>query len=139
MHKRPLVLPTLTLLTLSITSHFALAEINKGKVPIVTPECSDIAVCKHQGIFTNPFEEPLVTGEFLDQNNTNITNPLNNYPDNGKCEENEDGVLKCKPAAGSLALRKSLTLKLKHLSKLLNKIDRVLTITLLPCYQMVVY
>ncbi|TKB03450.1 DUF1929 domain-containing protein [Alteromonas portus] len=104
MHKRPLVLPTLTLLTLSITSHFALADRNKGKVPIVTPECSDIAVCKQQGIFTNPFEEPLVTGEFPDQNNTNITNPLNNYPDNGKCEENEDGVLKCKPAAGSLAL-----------------------------------
>ncbi|GMM71764.1 hypothetical protein MTsDn5_17160 [Alteromonas gracilis] len=104
MHKRPLLVPTLTLLTLSITSHFALADRNKGKVPIVTPECSNIAVCKQQGIFTDPFEEPLVTGEFPDQDNTNITNPLNNYPDNGKCEENEDGVLKCKPAAGSLAL-----------------------------------
>ena len=66
MYKRPLVLPTLTLLTLSITSHFALADRNKGKVPIVTPECSDIALCKQQGIFTNPFEEPLVTGEFPD-------------------------------------------------------------------------
>lgn len=104
MHKRPLLVPTLTLLTLSITSHFALADRNKGKVPIVTPECSNMAVCKQQGIFTDPFEEPLVTGEFPDQDNTNITNPLNNYPDNGKCEENEDGVLKCKPAAGSLAL-----------------------------------
>jgi len=44
MHKRPLLVPTLTLLTLSITSHFALADRNKGKVPIVTPECSNIAV-----------------------------------------------------------------------------------------------
>lgn len=70
----------------------------------MTPQCADIESCKTKGIFTHPFEEPLVSGEFPDQNNTNITNPLNNYPDNGKCEENEDGVLKCKPAAGSLAL-----------------------------------
>ncbi|QDG35668.1 DUF1929 domain-containing protein [Alteromonas mediterranea] len=104
MQKRPLFLPTLTLLSLSIASQFAIADRNKGKVPIATPECSDIEVCKQQGAFTDPFEEPLVSGEFPDQNNTNITNPINNYPDNGKCEENEDGVLKCKPAAGSLAL-----------------------------------
>ncbi|AGP78759.1 kelch domain-containing protein [Alteromonas mediterranea 615] len=104
MQKRPLFLPTLTLLSLSIASQFAIADRNKGKVPIVTPECSNIEVCKQKGVFTDPFEEPLVSGEFPDQNNTNITNPINNYPDNGKCEENEDGVLKCKPAAGSLAL-----------------------------------
>ena len=104
MQKRPLFLPTLTLLSLSIASQFAIADRNKGKVPIVTPECSNIEVCKQKGVFTDPFEEPLVSGEFPDQNNTNITNPINNYPDNRKCEENEDGVLKCKPAAGSLAL-----------------------------------
>jgi hypothetical protein len=56
------------------------------------------------GGFTQPFEEPLVTGEFPDQDNTTLANPLNEYPDNGKCEENADGVLKCKPAAGSVAL-----------------------------------
>ena len=104
MKTRPSLVPALTLLSLSITSHFALADRNKGKVPIVTPECVSEQICKQKGVFTNPFEEPLVTGEFADQNNTNIKNPLNNYPDNGKCEENDEGVLKCKPAAGSLAL-----------------------------------
>ncbi len=80
MQKRPLFLPTLTLLSLSIASQFAIADRNKGKVPIVTPECSNIEVCKQKGVFTDPFEEPLVSGEFPDQNNTNITNPINNYP-----------------------------------------------------------
>ena len=104
MKQRPLYLPVLTLLSLSIVSHFASADRNKGQVPIVTPECASTEACKTNGLFSKPFEEPLVTGEFPDQNNTNIKNPLNNYPDNGKCEEKEDGVLKCKPAAGSLAL-----------------------------------
>lgn len=58
MYKRPLVLPTLTLLTLSITSHFALADRNKGKVPIVTPECSDIAVCKQQAYLQLQMHQP---------------------------------------------------------------------------------
>ena len=104
MKQRPSYLPVLTLLSLSIVSHFASADRNKGQVPIYTPECASTEACKTNGLFSKPFEEPLVTGEFPDQDNTNITNPLNNYPDNGKCEENAEGVLKCKPAAGSLAV-----------------------------------
>lgn len=104
MKQRPSYLPVLTLLSLSIVSHFASADRNKGQVPIFTPECASTEACKTNGLFSKPFEEPLVTGEFPDQDNTNIKNPLNNYPDNGKCEENAEGVLKCKPAAGSLAV-----------------------------------
>ena len=100
MKQRPSFLPALTLISLSIVSHFANADRNKGQVLIVTPECANAEACKTNGLFSKPFEEPLLTGGFPDQDNTNITSPLNNYPDNGKCEKNEDGVLKCKPAAG---------------------------------------
>ncbi|MFT5636905.1 MAG: hypothetical protein ACI89T_002374, partial [Cognaticolwellia sp.] len=106
MKKRSAFVPVITLLTLSICSHLAMAERNKGAVPISDPICESEALCKQNGAFTLPFEEPLITGEFSDQDNTNIANPINNYPDNGKCEENADGVLKCKPAAGSVALLK---------------------------------
>lgn len=80
------------------------AKRNKGAVAISDPQCDSEEICRQQGAFSLPFEEPLVTGEFPDQDNTTLTNPLNEYPDNGKCETNEDGVLKCKPAAGSVAL-----------------------------------
>ncbi|MFQ3207540.1 MAG: hypothetical protein ACI9IT_001698 [Glaciecola sp.] len=106
MKKRTVFMPIMTLLSLSICSHLAMAAKNKGAVPIIEPACESAQECKQNGVFTLPFEEPLITGEFSDQDNTNIVNPINNYPDNGKCEENEDGVLKCKPAAGSVALLK---------------------------------
>ena len=96
--------PVLTLLSLAVCSNLAMAERNKGAVPIIESACESAQECKQNGSFTLPFEEPLITGEFADQTNTNIVNPINNYPDNGKCEENEEGVLKCKPAAGSAAL-----------------------------------
>lgn len=80
------------------------AKRNKGTVAISDPQCANETQCRQDGAFSLPFEEPLVTGEFPDQDNTTLTNPLNQYPDNGKCETNEDGVLKCKPAAGSVAL-----------------------------------
>ena len=51
MKTRPSLVPALTLLSLSITSHFALADRNKGKVPIVTPECVSEQICKQKVIF----------------------------------------------------------------------------------------
>ena len=104
MNNRIKFAPALTLLSLAVCSNLTMAERNKGAVSIIDSACESVQECKENGAFTLPFEEPLITGEFPDQDNTNINNPLNNYPDNGKCEENEDGVLKCKPAAGSVAL-----------------------------------
>ena len=65
MKQRPSFLPALTLISLSIVSHFANADRNKGQVLIVTPECANAEACKTNGLFSKPFEELLVTGEIM--------------------------------------------------------------------------
>lgn len=73
------------------------------------PQCEP-AECEQTGGFTPPFSEPRIRG--LDAESTSgddgaespPDNPLKEIPDDARCAEGPDGELRCKPAAGSLAL-----------------------------------
>lgn len=77
-----------------------LAETATTSSPIQDVDCGS-GQCESKGGFTPPFEEPTISGTYPDTGS--VDNPLKESPQE-KCEENENGQLVCKPAAGSIAL-----------------------------------
>lgn len=82
----------------SLNATLAMADSTSSTIQSV--DCSS-GQCESRGGFTPPFEEPTISGSYPDTGS--LDNPLKESPKE-KCEENENGQLICKPAAGSIAL-----------------------------------
>lgn len=82
----------------------AKAAANANSAPILAPLCEG-GDCSRIGGFTPPFVEPYIDPAGAAESESPQVNPLHTYPDDDRCLYGEDGrPIKCKPAAGSIAL-----------------------------------